>query len=61
MSNPFDDPAGSFMVLVNHEEQYFRWPAFAAAPRDGRCLDETTRDVHDVHRETWHDSAEVTS
>jgi MbtH protein len=32
MSNPFDDPQGRFLVLVNDEEQHCLWPAFAAVP-----------------------------
>lgn len=31
-SNPFDDPNGRFLVLVNDEEQYSLWPTFAAVP-----------------------------
>lgn len=32
MQNPFDDPDGEFLVLINHEEQYSLWPSFAAVP-----------------------------
>ncbi|MEV6522229.1 MbtH family protein [Longispora sp. NPDC051575] len=32
MSNPFDDPAGTFLVLVNDEGQHSLWPEFAAVP-----------------------------
>ena len=32
MTNPFDDPEGSFLVLVNDEGQYSLWPAFAGVP-----------------------------
>lgn len=32
MTNPFDDPEGTFLVLVNHEKQYSLWPAFAEVP-----------------------------
>jgi MbtH protein len=49
MPNPFDDEAGSFIVLVNEEAQYSLWPSFrevpagwsAAGPSGGRqlCLD----------------------
>lgn len=31
-NNPFDDQDGSFLVLVNGEEQYSLWPAFAVVP-----------------------------
>ena len=57
MSNPFDDPAGSFMVLVNHEEQYSLWPAFAAVPEGWTvALGETTREACLTFiSDTWHD------
>jgi uncharacterized protein YbdZ (MbtH family) len=32
MSNPFDDESGSFLVLVNDENQHSLWPAFAEVP-----------------------------
>ena len=32
MTNPFDDPDGRFLVLVNDEGQYSLWPAFAEVP-----------------------------
>ena len=32
MPNPFDDPDGSFHVLVNAEGQHSLWPTFAAVP-----------------------------
>ncbi|MEU4080939.1 MbtH family protein [Streptomyces venezuelae] len=32
MPNPFDDQNGTFLVLVNDEEQYSLWPAFARTP-----------------------------
>jgi MbtH protein len=32
MTNPFDDVEGSFIVLVNDEEQHSLWPAFAEIP-----------------------------
>ncbi|MBW3651465.1 MAG: MbtH family protein [Actinobacteria bacterium] len=32
MTNPFDDPEGSFHVLVNDEGQHSLWPAFAQVP-----------------------------
>ncbi|MER7169902.1 MbtH family protein [Streptomyces mesophilus] len=30
--NPFDDPDGIFLVLVNDEEQYSLWPAALEVP-----------------------------
>jgi len=32
MANPFDDPDGRFVVLVNEEGQYSLWPESAAVP-----------------------------
>ncbi|MEU5976230.1 MbtH family protein [Streptomyces sp. NPDC047315] len=32
MTNPFDDPNGTFYVLVNDEGQYSLWPSFADVP-----------------------------
>ncbi|MFE0130476.1 MbtH family protein [Streptomyces sp. NPDC059037] len=32
MANPFDDENGSFLVLVNDENQHSLWPAFAEVP-----------------------------
>ncbi|WP_132993049.1 MbtH family protein [Gordonia zhaorongruii] len=30
--NPFDDTDGTFLVLVNHEQQHSLWPDFAPVP-----------------------------
>lgn len=32
MSNPFDDPAGVFLMLVNGEQQHSLWPGAIAVP-----------------------------
>ena len=32
MTNPFDNPDGVFLVLVNDESQYSLWPEFADVP-----------------------------
>jgi uncharacterized protein YbdZ (MbtH family) len=37
-SNPFDDEKGSFLVLVNDEEQHSLWPVFAATPPGWRVV-----------------------
>ncbi|MCD0449116.1 MbtH family protein [Actinocorallia sp. API 0066] len=31
-TNPFDDAEGSFLVLVNAENQHSLWPSFAEVP-----------------------------
>jgi MbtH protein len=37
-TNPFDDEAGAFYVLVNDEEQHSLWPAFAEIPAGWRAV-----------------------
>ncbi|MFF9348217.1 MbtH family protein [Streptomyces sp. NPDC014734] len=32
MSNPFENPDGRYLVLINDEDQYSLWPAFAEVP-----------------------------
>ncbi|MDH6121018.1 MbtH family protein [Kitasatospora sp. GAS204B] len=32
MANPFEDADGSYLVLVNEENQHSLWPAFAEVP-----------------------------
>ncbi|MGW2325791.1 MbtH family protein [Streptomyces sp. NPDC001700] len=32
MSNPFEDPEATYVVLVNDEAQHSLWPAFAEVP-----------------------------
>ena len=36
--NPFDDDNGSFLVLVNDEEQHSLWPAFGDVPAGWRVV-----------------------
>jgi uncharacterized protein YbdZ (MbtH family) len=36
--NPFDDDSGSFLVLVNDEEQHSLWPSFADVPAGWRVV-----------------------
>ncbi|MFE6055032.1 MbtH family protein [Kitasatospora sp. NPDC056446] len=31
-TNPFENPEGTYLVLVNDEGQHSLWPAFAEAP-----------------------------
>lgn len=43
-SNPFDDPNGTFHVLVNDEGQHSLWPAFVPVPDGWRvALSEASR------------------
>ncbi|ATE54980.1 MULTISPECIES: MbtH family protein [Actinosynnema] len=32
MTNPFEDPEGRYLVLVNDEGQHSLWPVFAEVP-----------------------------
>jgi MbtH protein len=32
MANPFENPEGSYLVLVNDEGQHSLWPEFAKVP-----------------------------
>ena len=32
MANPFENPEGGYLVLVNDEGQHSLWPEFAAVP-----------------------------
>lgn len=58
MPNPFDDENGTYLVLLNEEEQYSLWPAHidvpagwqVVHPADGRraCLDFIERNWTDA-------------
>jgi MbtH protein len=46
MTNPFDDPDGTFLVLVNDEGQHSLWPSFVAVPDGWRTVyGEDTKDA----------------
>ncbi|KOG62607.1 protein mbtH [Streptomyces griseoflavus] len=46
MTNPFENPDASYLVLVNDEKQHSLWPAFIEVP-DGWTVAKTadTRDA----------------
>ncbi|OON81672.1 MbtH family protein [Streptomyces tsukubensis] len=45
-TNPFDDPEGRFLVLVNGEGQHSLWPSFAEVPGGWTvALGENSREV----------------
>jgi MbtH protein len=58
MSNPFEDPEGEYLVLVNEENQHSLWPVFAAVPEGWKrvfgaaerqeCLDYVERSWTDM-------------
>lgn len=38
MTNPFEDNNGTFLVLVNDENQHSLWPEFAEVPAGWRTV-----------------------
>jgi MbtH protein len=45
-TNPFEDPQGRFLVLVNAEQQHSLWPSFAEVPAGWRTVfGEDTREA----------------
>ncbi|MET8014723.1 MbtH family protein [Streptomyces sp. NPDC005271] len=45
-TNPFEDPEGTYLVLVNDEGQHSLWPAFVEVPEGWRTvLAEAIRDA----------------
>ncbi|ASP34111.1 MULTISPECIES: MbtH family protein [Stappiaceae] len=67
MTNPFDDPDGTFHVLVNDEEQHSLWPDFVAIPEGWRsvfgpgkrqdCLDYVNANWPDIRPKSLRDAA----
>lgn len=56
-TNPFENPDGTYLVLVNDAGQHSLWPAFAAVPAGWTvALDATTRQAAlDYVGEHWTD------
>ena len=58
MTNPFENPDGRYLVLVNDEGQHSLWPEFVAVPAGWRtvfgpgprqdCLDHVERNWTDM-------------
>ncbi|MEV0911055.1 MbtH family protein [Streptomyces hokutonensis] len=57
MSNPFDNPDGTFHVLANAENQHSLWPTFAPVPAGWRTvLESANREAADRYvQEHWTD------
>jgi MbtH protein len=55
--NPFDDPDGTFAVLVNDEEQHSLWPSHLPVPAGWRKVhgDDTRQSCLDYVEEHWTD------
>lgn len=50
VTNPFDDQNGTFLALVNDQDQHCIWPAFAEVPAGWTVvLDASTRDQALAH------------
>ncbi|AMW13853.1 MbtH family protein [Streptomyces violaceus] len=56
-TNPFEDPDGTYLVLVNDEGQHSLWPAFVEVPAGWQvALKETDRQsALDYVNEHWTD------
>ncbi len=65
-TNPFDDESGTFVVLINGEEQHSLWPAFADVPAGWRvvygeasraaCLDYVEQSWTDIRPKSLRDA-----
>jgi len=55
--NPFDDPDGTFVVLVNDEGQYSLWPSFVEVPGGWTVVhpSDTRQNSLDFIEENWTD------
>ena len=55
--NPFDDPDGTFSVLVNDEDQYSLWPAKFDVPAGWRVVhaDDSRQACLDYIEQNWTD------
>lgn len=57
MTNPFEDPDGEYLVLVNDENQHSLWPSFAALPAGWTVARTagTRQECLDFVEESWTD------
>jgi MbtH protein len=57
MTNPFEDPDGRYLVLVNDEGQHSLWPAFIDVPAGWTVAhgEDTRQDCLDYVGEHWTD------
>jgi MbtH protein len=57
VANPFDDEDGTFLVLVNHENQHSLWPVFADVPAGWKIVfgEDTRKACLDYIEENWTD------
>jgi MbtH protein len=57
MTNPFEDPDGTYLVLVNDEGQHSLWPSFAEVPAGWTVAksEDTRQACLDYINENWTD------
>lgn len=57
MSNPFEDANGTFLVLVNDENQHSLWPQFAEVPAGWKTVHGPAprQDCLDYVEQNWTD------
>ena len=57
MTNPFDNPDGTYLVLVNDEGQHSLWPSFVAVPDGWRVAhaEASRQDCLEYVERTWTD------
>ncbi|MEV6813970.1 MbtH family protein [Micromonospora sp. NPDC051296] len=57
MTNPFEDPEGTYHVLVNEEGQYSLWPTFVEVPAGWEVVlkDASHQAALDYVEENWTD------
>jgi len=57
MSNPFEDTNGTFLVLVNDENQHSLWPQFAEVPAGWKTVHGPAprQDCLDYVEQNWTD------
>jgi hypothetical protein len=51
-TNPFDDEAGAFVVLVNDDDQHSLWPTFVDIPGGWLTAKPAARNVYGVSKST---------
>lgn len=57
MTNPFEDPDASYLVLINDEGQHSLWPVFADVPDGWRVIfgEAGRQECLDFIEESWTD------
>jgi len=57
VTNPFEDPDGRYLVLINDEGQHSLWPVFADAPAGWEVIfgEEGRQECLDFIEKSWTD------